>query len=69
MRLIALGNEKADTIKSAYAEKEPVNQIEFCKFTALGEVLVVINQGGGVFVRHTYRLETHCVNENRTGYT
>ncbi len=52
-RLIALGNEKADTIKSAYAEKEPVNQIEFCKFNGLGEVLVVVNQGGGVFVSDT----------------
>ena len=49
-RLIALGAEKADTMKCAYNEKEPVNQVEFCKFSALGDVLVVVNQAGGVFV-------------------
>ena len=49
-KLIALGSEKADTIKCAYAEKEAVNQIAFVKLAAFGEVLVVVNQGGGVFV-------------------
>ena len=49
-RLVALGNEKAESTKVVYAEKEPINQVEFLKFAGLGEVLVAVNQGGGVFV-------------------
>lgn len=59
-RLVALGNEKAETTKVVYAEKEPINQVEFLKFAGLGEVIVAVNQGGGVFVSET-RAWTHAV--------
>ena len=49
-KLAALGNEKADTTKAAYTDKDAINQIEFIKSSSLGEVLVVINQAAGIFV-------------------
>lgn len=53
-KLVALGNDKAETLKAAYAEKDAINQIEFIKTSTMGEILVVINQGGGVYVRNQH---------------
>lgn len=49
-KLVALGNEKAESTKVAYTDKDAVNQVEFVKLAGLGEVIVVINQAGGVFI-------------------
>jgi len=50
-RLVALGNEKAEvTSRAAYSDKEPLNAVEFVKLAGLGDVLVVLNQAGGVYL-------------------
>jgi WD40 repeat protein len=51
---VALGVEKAETIKVAYTEKDAINQVEFIKIAGNVELLVVINQAGGVFVRRAH---------------
>lgn len=50
-RNVALGTDKSDTLKVAYGEKDVINQLEFLKVPTIGDILVVINQAGGVFVR------------------
>ena len=49
-KVVALGNEKVDSSRVAYTDKDAVNQVEFVRLAGLGEVIVVINQAGGVFV-------------------
>lgn len=49
-KLVALGNEKAESTKVAYVEKDAINQVEFIKIAGMGEMIVLVNQAGAVFI-------------------
>lgn len=55
-KAVALGSEKADSIRVAYTDKDAINGIAFAKLsggnsgTGVGEVLIVINQAGAIFI-------------------
>lgn len=63
-KLAALGTEKADATKAAYTDKDAINQIEFVKIAGLGEVLIVLNQAGAIFVSR--RAAAHSANRSES---
>lgn len=47
---VALGNDKADSIKVAYTDKDAVNAVEITKLAGLGEVVIIVNQAGAIYI-------------------
>ena len=47
---VVLGSEKSDAIKVAYTDKDAVNGVDITKVAGLGEVVVIINQAGAIFI-------------------